>query len=149
MRADTYQVLLILAGILVAALFGAFLYREVFPEYKIYQEDYMALEQFRSTYTHQPIPPFQTGVKQIVLEREDKGPAIIDRCTSCHVALQIPYFSPTKIARDLNGNIIRDQEGHPVLIPNEEYIWQKLDEKITELRDDKVLEQHKSQGQTG
>jgi mono/diheme cytochrome c family protein len=148
MRSETYQILLILAGVLVTALFGAFLYREIFPEYKIYQNDYIALEEFRSTYTHQPLPPFQTGVKQIVIEREDKGPPTIDRCISCHVALQIPYFSPTKIARDLNGNIMHDQEGHPLLVHNEEYIWQKLDEKIAGLRDEKVLEQLRSQGQT-
>ena len=114
MRGDTYQILLIFAGMLVAVLFGVFLYREIFPEYKIYQNDYIALEKFRSTYTHQPSPAFQTGVKQIVLEREDRGPPTIDRCLSCHVALQIPYFSPTKIAHDLNGNIVRDQEGHPM-----------------------------------
>lgn len=130
---------------LVTALFGVFLFREIFPEYRIYQNDYIALEEFRSTYTHQPTPPFQTGVKQVVLEREDKGPATVDRCISCHVALQIPYFSPTKIAYDLNGNIVRNEKGHPLLIPNEEYIWQKLDEKIAELRDEKVLEQLKSQ----
>jgi mono/diheme cytochrome c family protein len=148
MRSDTYQVLLILAGVIVATLFGAFLYREIFPEYRIYQKDYLALEEFRSTYTHQALPPFKGGIKQIVLEREDRGPAIVDRCTSCHVALQVPYFSPTKIAHDLNGNIVRDTQGHPVLEPNEEYIWQKLDEKIAELRDKKVLEQLKSQGET-
>lgn len=148
MRGDTYQILLILAGVIVATLFGVFLYREVFPEYKIYQNDYIALEKFRSTYTHQSPPPFQTGVKQIVLEREDRGPPTIDRCVSCHVALQIPYFSPTKISYDLNGNIVRDQDGHPVLIPNEDYIWKKLDLKIAELRDDKVLEQLQNQGQT-
>ncbi len=148
MRADTYQILLIISGVVVTALFGVFFYRELFPEYKIYQNDYIALEEFRSTYTHQSPPAFQTGIKQIVIEREDRGPAIIDRCTSCHVALQIPYFSPNKIAHDLNGNIIHDAEGHPMLIPNEEYIWQKLDEKIAELRDEKVIEQFKSQGET-
>jgi hypothetical protein len=106
MRSDTYQVLLIISGMIVATLFGVFLYREIFPEYKIYQNDYLALEEFRSTYTHQPLPPFKGGIKQIVLEQEDRGPAVIDRCTSCHVALQIPYFSPTKIAHDLNGEIL-------------------------------------------
>lgn len=147
MRSDTNQIILIASGILVTALFGVFLFREMFPEYRIYQNDYIALEEFRSTYTHQAPPPFQTGVKQIVLEREDKGPATIDRCVSCHVALQIPYFSPTKIAYDLNGNIVRNEKGHPLLIPNNEYIWGKLDEKIAELRDEKVLAQLKSQNE--
>ncbi len=148
MRGDTYQTLLIASGVIVSALFGVFFYREVFPEYKIYQDDYLALEDFRSSYTHEPPPLFKPGIKQIVIEREDKGPAVIDRCTSCHVALQIPYFSPTKIAHDLNGNIIRDSNGFPLLVPNENYIWQKLDDKIAELRDEKVLEQLKDQGQT-
>lgn len=147
MRGDTSQILLILSGVIVSLLFGAFLYREIFPEYKIYQKDYVALEEFRSTYTGQAPPSFQFGVKQIVIEREDNGPAVIDRCTSCHVALQIPYFSPTKIAHDLNGNIVRNSDGRPELIPNENFIWQKLDEKIAELRDQKVLEQLQSEGQ--
>lgn len=148
MRADTYQVLLITSGLLVAILFGLFFYREVFPEYKIYQNDYLALEEFRSTYTHQAPPPFQEGVKQIVIEREDRGPATVDRCISCHVALQIPYFSPTRIAHDLNGNQILDADGHPVLVPNEDYIWGKLNEKIGELRDEQVLAQLKKEGKT-
>src|SRR4051812_41532591 len=113
-RADKYQWMLILSGIVVTALFGIFLYREIFPEYKIYQKDYVALEKFRSTYARQPPPPFQFGVKQIVIEREDRGPPLIDRCTSCHVALQIPYFSPTKVSHDINGNIVRDANGKPV-----------------------------------
>ena len=149
MRGETYQILLISAGVIVAALFSVFLYREMFPEYKIYQNDYIALEEFRATYTHESPPPFQTGIKQIVLEREDRGPPTIDRCTSCHVALQIPYFSPTKIAYDLNGNIVRNQDGHPVLVPNEDYIWQKLNIKIAELRDEKVIEHLRNEGQTG
>lgn len=148
MRSESSQILLIVAGVVVTSLFGVFLYREIFPEYKIYQKDYIALEQFRSTYSKEEIPPFQVGVKQIVLEREDKGPATIDRCTSCHVALQIPYFSPTKIGYDLNGNIIRDADGHPLLVPNEDYIWEKLDEKIAELRDESVLAQLKSEGKS-
>lgn len=148
MRANTYQVLLIVSGVVVSALFGAFFYRELFPEYKIYQKDYVALEEFRSTYTHQPLPPFKEGIKQIVIEREDKGPAFVDRCTSCHVALQIPYFSPTKIAHDLNGNIIKTVDGHPLLIPNEDYIWKQLEEKIIGLKDPKVIESLKAQGDT-
>lgn len=139
MRGDTYQILLIIIGIIVAALFGAFLMREIFPEYKIYQKDYVALEEFRSTYTNQAVPPFQYGVKQIVLEREDNGPPVVDRCISCHVALQIPYFSPTKISHDEKGNTI--------LVPNDDYIWNKLDKKISDLRDKKVLEHLETQGE--
>ncbi len=148
MRADTYQILLILAGLLVTALLSIFLFREINPEYRLYQDHYLALEDFRSTYTHQPPPPFKIGVKQIVIEQEDRGPAIIDRCTSCHVALQVPDFSPTKIAYDLNGNILRDPDGHPLLVANENYVWDRLEQKITELRDEKVNEQLTSEGKT-
>ena len=95
----------------------------------------MALEQFRSSYTHEPPPAFTEGVKQIVIEREDRGPPTIDRCTSCHVALQIPYFSPTKIAHDINGQIMRDEQGIPVKVPNDDYVWKKLDEQIAALTD--------------
>lgn len=126
MKEDTYQILLIISGVIVSALLAAFFYQEVFPEYKIYQKDYVALEEFRSSYTHESSPPFQYGIKQIVLEREDRGPAEIDRCTTCHVALQIPYFSPIKIAHDGDGN--------PIQVSNEDYIWHKLDEEIATLR---------------
>ena len=35
------------------------------------------------------------------------------------------------------------------LVPNEDFIWHKLDEKIAELRDKKVLENLESQGRKG
>lgn len=135
MRGNTYQYVLISSGVLATLLFGAFAYREMFPEYLIYQKDYVALEKFRSQYTGDPPPFFKEGVKQIVIEREDKGPALIDRCTSCHVALQIEDFSPTKIARDLNGSVIYDKEGIPKKIENPNYIWKKLKEAIAQEKD--------------
>jgi len=147
MRSERYQIALIALGVISTALFAYFLYREIYPEYKIYQEDYVALEDFRSTYTGEPPPTFKLGVKQIVFEREDKGPAKIDRCTSCHVAVQLPHFSPTKIAYDVNGNIVRSIDGTPVQTTNEEYVWAKLDKKIAELTDSKVNEQLTQQGE--
>lgn len=148
MRSDRYQIALIILGVAATAFFGVFFYREIFPEYRIYQDDYVALEKFRSTYTGEPPPAFQAGVKQIVFEREDKGQPVIDRCTSCHVALQVPYFSPTKISRDSNGNIVRDDSGIPVLVSNEDYIWDKLDKKIAELTDEKKLQQLRENGES-
>lgn len=146
MRIELYQLALIGLGATAAALFGVFLHREIFPEYKIYQNDYVALEKFRSTYTGEPPPAFKEEVKQILIERDDKGPPVIDRCISCHVALQFPHFSPTKIARDINGNVVLDSEGTPVQITNPDYIWEKLDQKIAELTDTKVIEQLQQQG---
>lgn len=146
-RAERYQITLIAAGIAVTLLLGVFFYRELFPEYRIYQNDYIALEEFRSNYTGEPPPPFQTGVKQIVQEREDKGPAEIDRCISCHVALQLPHFSPTQVAHDANGQVVRTADGTPVLQPNENYIWLKLDQKVAELTDTAVNAQLKQQGE--
>lgn len=148
MRSEFYQVILIFLGVVATAFFGVFLWREVYPEYRIYQNDYIALENFRSSYTGDPPPAFSTGVKQIVIEREDKGPPHIDRCTSCHVALDIPYFSQTKVQHDINGNVVLDAEGIPVKVPNEDYIWAKLDEKIKELTDPKVNENLASQGES-
>lgn len=133
MRTSRTQILLIVAGLIATALLGIFFYRELSPEYRIYQEKYIELEKFRSTYTREPPPPFKIGVKQIVMEKEDKGPAEIDRCISCHVALQIEDFSPTKIAKDINGNMLFDAQGFPQKVDNPNYIWKKLDEKISEL----------------
>lgn len=133
-KEDLFQIALILAGLAVTGLFSVFLFREIYPEYKIYQEDYLELEQFRSSYTGQPIAPFKTGIKQIVLEREDKGPAVVDRCVSCHVALEIPAFSPTKVTKDAEGKVVYNEDGYPILKPNEEFIWNKLDQAIADLR---------------
>lgn len=148
MRSDLYQYALIFLGIVVTSLFGVFLYREIFPEYKIYQNDYIALEEFRSTYSGSPPPDFSTGIQQIVLERSDKGPPRIDRCTSCHVTLKFSHFSPTRIAKDLNGNILLDEQGFPIKIPNEDYVWGKLNQKISDLTDPKVIQQLQSEGHT-
>lgn len=134
MLSNRYQYALIALGVVGTFLFAFFFYKEVFPEYRIYQDDYVELEKFRSSYTGEAIPPFKPGIKQIVIEREDKGPAIIDRCISCHVALQLPHFSPTKIAKDINGNIVLDDDGNPVQIPNDEYVWNRLELEIQKLR---------------
>ena len=148
MRSQRYQMALICLGFVVTALFGYYFYREIFPEYRIYQNDYVALEDFRSTYTHEPPPEFKAGVKRIVFEREDKGPARVDRCISCHVALQLQHFSPTQIAHDVNGNIIRTPDGKPQQEPNENYVWGKLEQKIADLKDEKVNAQLTEEGQT-
>jgi mono/diheme cytochrome c family protein len=137
MRGELYQIVLISFGIIVAALFGAFLYREIYPEYKIYQEDYVELEKFRSSYSGEAPPAFTTGIKQIVIERKDKGPSQVERCVSCHVALEFEHFSPTKIAHDINGNMITGPDGFPTKITNEQYVWGKLEEKVKELKNKK------------
>jgi mono/diheme cytochrome c family protein len=148
MRSERYQYALIALGGAATVLLGVFFYRELFPEYKIYQDDYIELEKFRSEYSGEPVPAFQPGVKQILIEREDKGNPVIDRCISCHVALQFPHFSPTKIAFDINGQPRLDAEGKPFLVPNENYIWGKLDARIASLKDPTQLAKLKQQGQT-
>ena len=134
MRGDWYQFSLIFLAIVVTALFGGFLYREMFPEYKKYQDAYIALEKFRSTYTGRPPPPFQSKIKQIVLESKNNAPPVVNRCTSCHVAVQFSHFAPTRIAKDINGNPVYNEEGLLVQEPNPEYIWAKLDQKISILK---------------
>lgn len=131
---DYYQISLIVLALVAVVFFGVFLFRELNPEYKIYQKDYVDLENFRSTYTGRPPPPFKYGVKQIVIPQSDKGPETIDRCVSCHVALQFEHFSPTMIARDVNGNIVYDKDGIPKKVKNPNFIWAKLDQKIADLQ---------------
>lgn len=125
MRGNTNQLILIFAGLAVVGLTSLFFYRELFPEYKIYQHDYVELEKFRSTYTGEQPPPFKYGIKQIVIEQEDRGPPVVDRCTSCHLAVEFEHFSPTKIKYNV--------EGFPELVPNENDVWARLNEKIQEL----------------
>lgn len=134
MRGDWYQLSLIFLGVLVTVLLGAFFYRELFPEYKIYQNAYARLEEFRSSYAGSPPPPFTSGIKQILIDKGYGAPPIVDRCTSCHVALELPHFSPTKIATDINGSPMYNVHGDLILESNEEYIWTKLDQTIERLR---------------
>lgn len=136
MRSEIYQWALILALALIVILSSIFLYDELFPQYKIFQNAFVELEKFRSSYTGEPPSPFKEEVKQIVFFREDKGPETIDRCISCHVALSIPDYSATKIAYDVNGKVMVDGEGYPIKVPNENYVWKKLDEKIKSLTDE-------------
>lgn len=143
---DFYQLLLIILGVIATVLFGIFVYREIFPEYKLYQNAYVQLEEFRSTYTGEPPPEFKVGVKQIVIPRDDKGPETIDRCISCHVALQYEHFSPTTVARDINGSIRFGTDGIPLKEANENYVWARLNQKIIDLRDENVLEHLKKEG---
>lgn len=146
MRGNTYQYALISLGAVSSALFAIFFYREIFPEYKIYQDKYIAIEEFQSSYTHEPPPQFKAGVKQILLERSDKGNPVIDRCISCHVALEFPHFSPTKVGRDINGNLLIDSNGIPKQVPNDAYVWGRIDQKIAELEDNAVNRQFKTEG---
>jgi len=143
---DKYQILMISLFFVVTAMLGVFVYRELFPEYKIYQNAYAKMEGYRAAYTGEPVPPFQTGVQQIVMPREDLGPEKIDRCTSCHAALKLEHFSRTTIAKDINGQMILDDEGHPVKVSNDNYIWGRLDREITALKDKEVLSQLEAEG---
>ncbi len=147
MRGTTYQYSLISFGVLALLLFGIFFYRELFPEYMIYQNDYIALENFRATYTNETPPAFKTGIKQILIERADKGNPTIDRCISCHVALEYPHFSPTKIDFDSQGEPRVDSNGFPLKVKNDDFIWDKVDQKIAVLEDSKVNAQFEKQGE--
>lgn len=138
MRGSGYQIALIGLGCVGAILLGLFFYREIYPEYLIYQNDYIALEEFRSGYTGKPPPEFEKGIKQIVIETNEAGKPIVDRCTSCHVATQLPHFSPTKIKENADGR--------KEIIPNDDYVWAKLDATIQQLRDPEVIKRLKSEG---
>ncbi len=144
MRAERYQIALVICMILVAGTTGLFLYDELFPEYKVYQNGYEKVEEFRSTYTGEAPPHFSSGIKQVVITREDKGPETVDRCISCHVTLQFAHFSPTKPAIDDKGNTIFDADGKVLLVPNEEYVWSKLNEQIASTEDPQKKEELKA-----
>lgn len=92
-RNDFYQFALLFCALLVIASIGYFVYQELFPEYKKYQKGYKKLEIFRSSYTGEKPAPFSLGIKQILLSDAKNGPETIDRCISCHVAVDLPHFS--------------------------------------------------------
>ncbi|MCH9625701.1 MAG: hypothetical protein S4CHLAM123_08790 [Chlamydiales bacterium] len=120
---------------------GVFVYHELFPEYKTYQYVYKDLEQYKAETTGEKPPPFTMGIKQILIPNEGGGPEVIDRCTSCHVALNLPHFSPTQVAHDVNENVVLDSQGNPVLEANPNYIWAHLEKNIANLRHPSVNEQ--------
>ena len=129
MFGDRYQYALIGLGFVATLFLTLFFYRELFPEYKIYQKDFVALEEWRGSKA-----PFSYGIKQIVTEREDRGPPVVERCISCHVALQVPDYAATKVGRDPRGEILYDKDGVPVKVANEAYIWKRLDDEVARLR---------------
>ena len=131
---NKYQIALILLLVVSTLLFGVFWFRELFPEYKVYQEAFQKIELFRSSFTGQPPAPFSPGVKQILM-MEGKGPEKVDRCVSCHVALEVEDYSPTRIAKDINGEILRDSHGVPIKERNPTYVFYLLRETIDQLRD--------------
>ena len=132
MRGNRYQIALITSGMLVTVLLACFFFRELFPEYKVYQKRYVELEKFRSEYTGENIPPFRFGIKQVVLENPDKGPFVIDRCTSCHVALNLPHFSQTRLEPDENG-VLHAKD-------NPDYVFHRLDQAIEDLKNRERLQ---------
>lgn len=128
-----YQAALIFFALLVLFGVAVFIYREMFPEYKTYQHAYQDLEKFRSTQTHEPLAPFEMGIKQIMLPNKTNGPEIIDRCTSCHLAMNLPHFSPTAVALDINDQPLIDGDGNPVLEPNPNYVFTQVRSEINKL----------------
>ncbi|MBN4066597.1 c-type cytochrome [Simkania negevensis] len=133
MRTNWYQLFLIIFCFFAVVLLGAFLYTELFPSYRLYQNSYVAVEEFRAEYTGQPVPPFKKEIKQLIIKPQDNGPETIDRCTTCHVAMNLEHFSSTVLARDLNDNVVYDSSGKPLLERNPDYVWAKLDQKIASL----------------
>lgn len=136
MYGRAFQYVLIALLILVGGFFSIFFYRELFPEYRIYQNAYVELEQMRARATQTEPSAFAFGIKQIVLSQPSGGPETIDRCTSCHVALDVEAYSPTKLKRDLNGTIMRDENGVPIKTSNDMYVFNLLDKAIQEAQND-------------
>src|SRR5262245_23559384 len=124
-REDLYQYCLVGCALIVLTSVTLFVYREMFPEYKTYQKAYEKLEAFRSSYTHEKPAPFYKGVKQILINSETEGKETLDRCICCHLATDLPHFSPTKIAHDVNNKIMRDEKGNPILEPNPDYVFER------------------------
>ncbi|MCH9608527.1 MAG: hypothetical protein S4CHLAM45_11050 [Chlamydiales bacterium] len=120
---------LIFFAVLVMLGIGVFVYREVFPEYKTYQYAYRDLEKLRSERTGEEPAPFQMGIKQILIPDTTNGPEIIDRCTSCHVAIDLPHFSPTRVALDVNDNPLINGEGNPILEKNPDYVFAHVNDQ--------------------
>lgn len=136
MQGRYFQYSLIGLSLAVTGFVGLYFLRELFPEYRLYQKAYVALEHFRAEKTHSPPSAFQFGVKQIVLPQPNNAPEIIDRCISCHVALDVESYSPTRLQKDVNGVIMRDEHGVPLKAPNENYIFKLLDDDIAASQDD-------------
>lgn len=132
---EKYQIALIALFFIVALFLFFFIYQELNPEYHRVQLCYEELEKFRTTYTLEKEPNFKEEIKQIVINPECiNGPEIVDRCTTCHLAVKLPHFSPTRIAFNIDGEVEFDNLGYPILEPNPTYIFTKLDKEIAALK---------------
>lgn len=139
---NRYQLALIFFSTCVVILMGAFIYFELFPEYKVYQEAYVDLEKFRSEMTGDPVPQFSYGVKQTLIPSDHVGPEAVDRCMSCHVPVNLPHFSKEILRRDINGEVMYDSDGLPLKENNPQYVWKLLDERVAELTSDVMNQSH-------
>lgn len=146
MRGDNFQLALIFLAGVVTLMVGVFIYRELFPEYKVYQNAYVQLEDFRAGITGEPPAAFYKEIKQILLPVANNGPDKLDRCVTCHTAMKLEHFSPTKVALDVNGHVMVDSEGIPLKVPNDAYVWKLLDDKIAQLTDPQVLQALEKEG---
>ena len=64
MRGNKYQIALILLLVVTTILFGIFWFRELFPEYKIYQEAFQKIEVFRLRLQANLLPPLLQGLSK-------------------------------------------------------------------------------------
>lgn len=130
----------------IMAFFSVFAYREIFPEYKAYQKHYMKLEETKAQLLGQPVPPFKSKIKQIVMQDEPGRAPRIDRCSSCHVALELPHFSPTRIKKDINGETVFALDGSFEMESNPDYIWALFDQEKKQIMDQlEIVEESSSQ----
>lgn len=119
-------------------LLGVFFIREVDPPYKEYQRRFVDIEELRAEMNGEEVAPFKYGIKQILM-KEGKGVETIDRCTTCHVALDISDYAARIPYLDLEGKTITDAEGKLVLVDNPRYFWGLLEEKIQNLQKEERL----------
>ncbi|MDR3625100.1 MAG: c-type cytochrome [Chlamydiales bacterium] len=137
MQRKRYQIVIVAMLVVVLILAGYFIYQEIFPEYKLYQDAYISLEEFRSTYSKEKSPLFKQGVKQVVIPAPSGCNDSVDRCVSCHIAVKLSYFSPTRIVYDINGEMVLDDLGVPVKVSNLDYVWLRLEKDIQSLKEKK------------
>lgn len=129
---------------LTMAFFSVFAYREIFPEYKAYQKHYVKLEEKKAKLLGEPAAPFKSRIKQIVMQDEPGRAPRIDRCTSCHVALELPHFSPTRIKKDINGETVFRLDGNFEMEENPDYIWALFDKEKQQILEQIENSEHNS-----
>ena len=101
------EILLLVGGILVLLLTAAAYYKEIFSEWRSYQNEFLVLAEKKLG--AEQVQHIETGFHQIWVP----SLKVVDRCKTCHMAIDIPGFETEKQPFKTHSNLSTINSQHP------------------------------------